>query len=93
MYERNCAFVGKHKLQYIIWKEGHHNHQTDMGFISGNLLGAVKNHHLSKLMLELNISAVERFIKGEQVEGTFGERELGREFKPVKYYPEDKFHF
>jgi hypothetical protein len=54
-------------------------------------MGAVKHHHLSKNFLELNITAIERFMKGERVEGTFGPRELGREWKPKKFYPEDGF--
>ena len=63
-----------------------------MGFVTGNILDAVKNSHLSKVMLELNLSAIERFLKGERVEGTFGERDLGRKFKPDKFYPENKFN-
>lgn len=83
IYERNSAFIGRHKAEYIVWHEGHHLHQTDIGFIGGN--GALKNSHLTKLMLELNIAAIDRFLKGEQVEGTFGERDLGRAYKPAKF--------
>jgi len=55
-----------------LWKNGHHLHQTDLGFLNGNLMGAVKNSHLSQLFLDLNIQAITKFLKGEQVEGTFG---------------------
>jgi len=53
-----------------------------MGFIIGNTLKKVKNHHLSQLMLDLNLQAIDKFLKGEQVEGTFGDQDLGREYKP-----------
>lgn len=68
MYERNVTFLGHHaSAEYIVWREGHHLHQTDMGFISGNLLGAIKKSQLTKLMLDLNISAIDRFLKGNKV--------------------------
>jgi hypothetical protein len=82
MYTRMKSYATRHKVEFIIWKDAHHNHQTDMGFVSGNLLNAVKNSHLSKVMLELNVTAIERFLNGERVEGTFGDRDLGRKYKP-----------
>lgn len=53
-----------------------------MGFINGNLLGAVKNSHLSKHMLEYNLQAIDKFLEGEKVEGAFGEKDIGRNYRP-----------
>jgi hypothetical protein len=69
-------------VEYVLWKNGDHLHQSDMGFILGNILGMVKNHHLSHLMLDLNLQAIDKFFKGEKVEGTFGDQDLGREYRP-----------
>lgn len=71
-----------HKVEYINWRNGDHLHQTDMGFINGNLLGIVKHSHLSQIMLDLNIEAIEKFLRNEKVEGTFGEKDLGRNHIP-----------
>jgi hypothetical protein len=57
-----------------------------MGFILGNVLRKVKNNHLSQLMLDLNLQAIDKFLKGEQVEGTFGDQDLGRTYTPQKFY-------
>jgi hypothetical protein len=70
MFSRNKKFLDHHKddkVQYIVWKNAHHLHQTDLGFINGNLLQACKNSHMSQVFLDLNIEAIEKFIKGEQV--------------------------
>jgi hypothetical protein len=53
-----------------------------MGFINGNFLGVIQRTHLSKIMFDLNVRAIDRFLSGEQVEGSFGDRDLGRNFKP-----------
>jgi hypothetical protein len=58
-------------VEYVVWKHGHHFHQTDVGFINGNILNACKNSHLSKILMDLNIQAIDKFLKGEPVEGTF----------------------
>ena len=60
-------------------------HQSDVGFINGNLLGVIKNAELSKEKLELNLEAIGRFIKGESVEGKYGEKDCGRDYVPEKY--------
>lgn len=82
-----------HKVEYICWKHAHHHHQTDIGFINGNLLGIVKNSHLSKIMLDLNLKAIETFLRGERVEGTQGDRDLGRDYKPSKFHKFEMFTF
>lgn len=53
-----------------------------MGFINGNLLGIIKNSHLSKIMFDLNVQAIDKFLRNEKVEGTFGEKDLGRDYVP-----------
>lgn len=65
----------------------------DMGFIAGNLQGKVKNSHLSQMMHDFNLDVIDRFLKGEQVEPTVGDRNLGREFKPLKFHAPHKFTF
>lgn len=47
-YARNKLFCLAQKVEYVIWEGAHHLHQTDVGFINGNLLGMVKNASLSK---------------------------------------------
>lgn len=89
MYVRNKKFLELHKgdkVEYILWKNAHHLHQTDLGFINGNLLQACKHSHLSQIFLDLNIEAISKFIKGETVEGTYGAKDLGRSFSPEKFY-------
>lgn len=53
-----------------------------MGFINGNLLGVIKNPHLSKIMFELNVTAIDKFLRGEKVEGAFVDNDLGRNWVP-----------
>ena len=58
MYERNLSFLEQHKaekVEYILWKNAHHLHQTDMGFITGNLPTICKHSHLSDVLLQLNL--------------------------------------
>lgn len=96
MYVRNKKFLELHKgdkVEYILWKNAHHLHQTDLGFINGNLLQACKHSHLSQIFLDLNIEAISKFIKGETVEGTYGAKDLGRSFSPEKFYSEDNFMY
>lgn len=38
-----------------------------MGFVNGNLLGVVKHSHMSQIFIDLNISAIDKFLKGEKV--------------------------
>jgi hypothetical protein len=35
------------KIIYLIWKNGDHLHQTDMGFVTGNIFNKVKRSDLS----------------------------------------------
>jgi hypothetical protein len=39
-------------------------------------------------MMELNLHAIDNFLKGETVEGKFGKKELGRDFEPPFYHTE-----
>ena len=58
MYLRNRKFLNEHKndqVEYILWKNAHHLHQSDMGFVSGNLLNKVKHSHMSQIFLDLNL--------------------------------------
>jgi hypothetical protein len=71
VFKRTKAYLAAHNLEYVLWKNAHHLHQTDMGFINGNLLGAVKNSHLSQIMLDLNLEAIFKFLGGKKVEGEF----------------------
>lgn len=64
-----------------------------MGFINGNLLGMIKNTHLSQMMFDLNITAIDRFLRDEKVEGTFGDKDVGRNYVPDKFYPQKVFTF
>ncbi len=64
-----------------------------MGFINGNLLGVIKNPHLSKIMFELNVTAIDKFLRGEKVEGAFGDNDLGRNWVPQKFHPLKTFTF
>ena len=96
MYIRNKKFLEEHKgdkLEFVLWNNGHHLHQTDMGFINGNLLGKIKHSHMSQIFLDLNISAIDKFLRGEKVEGTFESKDLGRNYTPEKFYSEGKFTF
>jgi hypothetical protein len=93
VYEDNLAFSDRHSAEYIIWREGSHFHQTEMGFITGNFLGVIKRTHLSKLMFDLNVSAIDRFFRGEKIEGAFGDRDLGRNFKPSVFDPDFDLSF
>lgn len=74
IYILNRDFDQKHKIEYIIWKGASHLHQTDLGYVLGNLLGTVSNAKDSELLLHLNYDAMDRFLKGEKVEGTYGDR-------------------
>jgi hypothetical protein len=85
--------LDRHSAEHIVWREGSHFHQTDVGFINGNFLGVVKRTHLSKIMFDLNVSAIDKFLRGEKVEGTFGDRDLGRNFRPSEFHPEYKLSF
>jgi hypothetical protein len=74
MYTRNKKFLEEHKnnkIEYVLWKNANHLHQTDMCFINGNLLGKIKHSHMSQIFLDLNINAINKFLKGEKVEGAF----------------------
>ena len=85
MYIRNRKFLVEHKkdkVEYILWKNGHHLHQSDMGFINGNMLQAVKHSHMSQIFHDLNNDAIEKVLRGEKAEGTFEEKDLGREYTP-----------
>jgi hypothetical protein len=53
-----------------------------MGFLNGNVFNKCKNSHLSKIMFDLNFLAMEQFLNGKKVEGTFGEKDLGRNYTP-----------
>ena len=39
--------------------------------------------------MELNIQAMDLFLKGEKVEGKFGDKDLGRDFVPKIFTPVD----
>ena len=94
MYCYNKKFLEEHKtekVEYILWKNGHHLHQTDMGFIFGNLLNAVKHSHMSQIFLDLNLDAIDKFLKGEKVEGQFEGKDLGRDHSFVEFHPPSNF--
>ena len=82
-----------HRVQYVNWRNAHHVHQTDMGFLIGNTPGKCKNSHLSGIMLDLNFQAIDRFLSGKKVEGTFGDKDLGRKFVPEKFHPKNYFTY
>ena len=73
-------------IEYILWKNGHHLHQTDMGFINGNLMKAIKHSHMSQIFLGLNIEAIDLFLRGERAEGAFAGKDLGRDYRPEEFY-------
>ena len=53
MFERNSRFLKQQqsgKIEYVLWKSAHHNHQTDMGFIMGNLPKICKHSHMSQIL-------------------------------------------
>jgi hypothetical protein len=52
IYERNTRFIKLHKPEYLCWKEGHHLHQTDIGYVYGNSLNKVEKSHLMNKMLK-----------------------------------------
>lgn len=87
-FEGNSTFLAQHKAEYIVWKDAHHLHQSDMGFVGGNLQDTILNSHLSQLMIDLNLAALDGFLRGEKVEGTFGEYDLGRSYRPKQFHPE-----
>ena len=35
---------------------------SDLGLIMGNLFGGVKNHHLSKEVLDVSLNAIDNFL-------------------------------
>ena len=92
MHRRNSEFVRLHRVEYIVWKNADHLHQTDMGFLMGNLLGIIKNSHLSKIMLDFNLDAIDKFLRGEIVESTYGDKNLGRDYRPSKF-KEETFNY
>ena len=51
IHKRNQQFVKTHEVEYIIWKDAHHLHQSDVGFVNGNFLGIMKNSNLSREQL------------------------------------------
>ena len=74
MYVRNIKFLEQHKddpIEYVLWKNAHHLHQTDMGFVNGNLIGVCTHSHLSQILFDLNVAAMNKFLRGEKAEGTF----------------------
>lgn len=64
VYLRNIKFMNAHKLEYVLWKNAHHVHQTVAGFINGNTGGIIKNSHLSQLFFEINCDAINKFLNG-----------------------------
>ncbi len=87
MYNRNMEFVrGQKRVIYLIWGKGDHLHQTDMGFLVGNILGKVKHSELSLEMLNKNLKAIEMFVEGnvseEKMREAFKEDVLGVGWKP-----------
>lgn len=59
----------------MLWKRAVHLHQTDMGYVCGNVLGVVKNCHFTTDFLNLNFKAMDSFLSGKRGE------ELEAEFK------------
>ena len=45
MFERNRQFVERHGkgVEYLVWKEAHHLHQSDLGYVFGNTIRAFPN--------------------------------------------------
>ena len=64
VYRMNKQFAATHNVEYIIWTDAHHLHHTDFGFINGNFLGIVKNSVQSREQMELNLEAIDSFLKG-----------------------------
>ena len=64
-------------------------HHSDVGFLAGNLKGIMQNYQLSQHFMDLNFDIIEKFLKGERVEGTLGDKDLGRDFSPKKYHKDD----
>ena len=56
-------FVELHQnAPYLLWKKADHAHQSDLCFIVGNILGQVKNSHLSDALMSNNVGAVNMFL-------------------------------
>lgn len=94
MFRRNNRFLELHKgdkMEYVVWKNAHHLHQTDLGFVNGNLLQACKNSHMSQIFFDLNVHAIDRFVRGEPVEGHYEGKDLGRTYTPEQFYNEADF--
>lgn len=36
---------------------------------------------MSQILFELNMAAIDKFLRQDKVEGTFGEKDLGRNYK------------
>lgn len=94
-YERNKKFVERHgsKLVYFCWEGGDHLHQTDFAFIRGTSEGYIKNAKLCAKYHDINIQATEMFLdfkkvgvqQIEQIQGKFGEYDLGIKYLPQKW--------
>jgi len=44
---------------------------------------------MSQIFLDLNIKAIETFLQGDPVEGTLASKDLGRDYTPDKFHPEE----
>ena len=75
------GFVALHKdAPYLAWKGADHSHQTDLCFVLGNTLRKVKNSHLSDVMMENNVGAVNMFLEEhskEEIEAHYTEACMG----------------
>lgn len=65
-------------------------HQTDMGFVAGNILGRCRNSELSLEMLEKNLKAVRMFLEEknvteEKMREVFRDDVLPVDFKPKEW--------
>jgi hypothetical protein len=68
--------LSNHELDYVVLKNEIHVHHSDMGFVLGNFLNFIENSHLSKELFDLTMTAIHKFLNGERVEGTLGNKEL-----------------
>lgn len=76
MFERHSKLVSKKNVQCVVWKEGSDLYQTDLClFFSGK----AENWENK---FQMNLEAINTFVQGKQVEGTLGDNDLGRKYRP-----------